>query len=598
MANCLNNTGDSGSSTTIMPSLVDKEIIMYCPLSRVPFSRLGLLLLALLACAVLTSAQQAIPVAVSAPLSRMLPSSVPVVVSADVNWWWHNFATVRALPDAKAGLDLAEITLGISFDKDLLPCFGQLGFGLLVDDKPGATPHQLLLLEIRNREAFNAILPGLSTKLEALTGSKWLPTNADGVSLRYADPNHDGNTVAWGQFGGWLVIGVGGGAIRESIEAWKGKIPALADNAAWAKSVAQLPNRPVLFGGVNGTPLVGLLNSVTPMMGVKPMDSAEMANQIAQLKGMISIAALTDADDGLRGESIECYGPALQAIMANARKGFLPIDETALAQLPAGTFAACLTSNLAKMKESLLQTLAKTTLPAGSKKELNDFLQHNKAALDLLNHCTGAFGFAGAWTAEHGFGLAAISETPTPEKATGMVNALSAYLTATFPKLPISVQDGVASLPDIPGLEQAGWQLQICWTAKKAWFRAASNPTLLHSAGQTTLQLPPEAAGASDVFLADMGFLAPFLTQLKTTNEKNVWIDALLGMGLDKVQIVGYSTIAEDGSSAHSVCALHHLSAQVLIDDLTKLAQLAQTTAADHTKTNENVKHEGGGTPL
>lgn len=533
------------------------------------------LLLVMLALCVGASAQQ---VAAGTPISRLLPADTSVVVSADVNWWWQNLATVRAMPQVQGGISAAEQALGISFDKDLFPCVGQFGFGMI--DMKGNMPHMLFMLEIRDQASFNKVFPSLSTKIEALSTLKWMTTTHEGVSLTYADPSNDGNTVAWGQYGGWLVIGIGGGTIRKSINAWKGTAPALADNADWTKAVAQLPARPVVFCGANGTQLADMLTSVMPMMGAAGKPSTE------QLKGLISMGAMSDGDNGLRFEGIDVYGPAMRKTMQEVKQALLPVDDKALSQLPPGTFVALLASNPAKIKEYALQQIANFSPTAEDKKKIDDFLKQAKPVLDLLENCTGQFAVAGSWSIDHGFGAATVLDTASADKAAGMVPALAAFLKATLPQLPVELKDGVASLPEIPEAQKADLHLKFCWTSKDSWFHLASAPELLNGGGQTTLTLPAEAKGASDVFLADMGFALPFLTQLEQKLGKNAWIDALLAMNLDKVQIVGYTTIADDGSTAHGAFTLNHLSGKALVDDVTRLIQvgMAEGAAATHSE--------------
>ena len=538
------------------------------------------LCLVLLALCVGALAQQAAPA--SAPLSKVLPGDTAFVVTGDAGWWWGNFATVRAMPTVKTGLAGAEALLGMSLDKDLLPCIGQVGFGFL--DLKDMSPNMLLVLEIRDQAAFAKVLPSLQSHIEMLTGQKWTATSYAGVSLRYANFGEGAPSVAWGQYGGWLVIGVGQGTVRRGIDAWKGTAPALADNAAWMKSLAQLPAKPLVFFGMNGTAYAKFMKTLMATMPTMP-GVTPTTFPTALYDGLIAAGTLTESEKGLRIEAVGSVGPALLPQYQALKHGLIPIDGKALAQLPAGTFAALLLANPGKwvaMEQGMLQT----TLDAGMMKQLADMLQISPElqkqltpALALLGNLSGQFGLAGTWTLDGGFGLVAVGETPTAEKASALTGLVTDLLKKVVPQYPVQVKDGVASLPVIPLADTLN--LNACWTAQDVWFKCASDPRWLGGAAQPILQLPAEAAGADTVFLADLGFLTPLLAQEEVRNGKSAWVDALRGMKLDKIQIAGYSTISDDGASMHEVANVNNLLGKDIVDDLSLVLGLLPKNATD-----------------
>lgn len=518
----------------------------------------ALVLLAGLALAAGARADQPAPLDVS----KLLPADTAFLYTAEVASFAPTMAKLQAVPKVNTALNAIEHTLGFSLAKDVLPWAGQLAFAFL--DVKANNPRMLLLLEIRDQAAFQQGLPLLQTQMEKLSELTWTPETYGGVTLR-TTPGFGETALTWGHFGGWLVLGIGDAAVNKSIDAWQGKMPTLADNATWVKAVAGLPAPRSGFFSLNGDAAAAIF--ADPALHC-PMNTAP-------LRGLTLVEGMTDKEDAVRIDIVATLGSPQQQQQLKALKGALtPVDGAAAAQLPPGTVAALFSSNPAKYVDYCKQwLLAFATDPAAKKEVENDFT-HLQPLTKLLDTCPGACALAGCWAKEQGFGLTVVSDAHSPLQANTLVTLITALL-KTVAQQPIAVQDGVAALPKSPDTdEMLPWQ--PCWTAKDAWAKFATAPAWLTANATATVKLPPEALGADSVVMADMSFTAPLLEYLEARmfvaqlpfGERSNWEDgpqqsfmgltALRMLGLDKMKIIGYSRIADDGTSARGVLKVYN----------------------------------------
>lgn len=521
---------------------------------------LAFVLLAGLALVASARADQPAPVAT---IDKLLPADTAITVSAETAGLTEGLARLQAVPKVKTALESFEQTLGFSLAHDVLPWAGQLDFALL--DMKADNPRMLLLLEIRDPVAFQQALPLLQTQLERLSGRKWSDVSYEGIDLRYATTGGD-LSVAWGQVGGWLAIGIGDGAIRKGIDAWMGKTPTLAENAAWAKCTAAFPPQGKLLWSLNGDALAKI---------IADSPTGKMFNAAA-LQGITMVASKVETADTARFDVTCAITSAERQQQLRALKAALtPVDGTASAQLPPGAFAAMFSSNPAKYADYYKQQwLSAFTTDPATKEQLEAGFAFAQPLLQILAACSGPSAAAACWTPEQGFGLALVNETPSAAQASTLVTLLSAFA-KTIGHMSVTVTDGVSSLPEKTG-DNDGLRLQVCWTAKDAWIKCATAPAWL--AGSAGMQLPPESLGADGVFVANLRFLASLREQLETRmlvddmasiGERSpqmtpahagvLAITALRLLGLDKMQMVGYSRIADDGASTHAVLEVSHV---------------------------------------
>ena len=485
------------------------------------------------------------------PLGKLLPGGAIFVMSADTRGFTRNLAQLQAIPNMQAMLDTADKALGFSLVKDVVPWAGQFAFALL--DVKANNPRVLLLLEIHDPAAFQQALPRMQTSLEKLSDLKWTPTSYSGIALRYATPAQ-GPSVAWGQIGGWLTLGIGEGATRQCIDAWKGKTPTLSENAAWAKAVDQLPAKQQSFFSLNGNALAKSLS--------EEADTKQALNS-ATLKGLMLVGSASEAEQSGQFDLLCTIASAEQQQQLKAYKATLtPVDGSAAAQLPVGAFATLLTSNPGALVVLVKQALIGLILDPDTKQGIAETFTQIKQELGMLNTITGPFALAGSWYKEQGFGLSIAGRTPDAAMASKLYTLLTTYAKAAA-RQTIDVHDGVASLPTETPANR--WlPLQWSWTAKDAWLKVATTPAYLSGNTRALATLPEQARGADAVFTADLGFLSA-LMDAEEANGKDDTMQGIRLMGLDKLQMTGYARIADDGSCWHGVLEMHNANGTTMV---------------------------------
>ena len=515
---------------------------------------LSLILLAGLALATCAGAQQAKPLA----FGKLMPADTVFAYTANTAGFGAGLARFQAFPPLKIAIAAAEEALGFTLAHDVIPWAGQCGVAVL--DVKAGSPRVLLLLEIRDPHAFQQVQPRLQAKLERLSLLNWRAETYAGIPLRTAmlTPR---TTCAWGQLGGWLVLGLGEGAICQGIDACQGTAPSLADNTAWAKAVAALPTQRESFFSLNGDALAKGIAALTD------------AIDTTSLRGMMLLGCMAQHGQTARFDISCTIGSAELRARLQALKGVLtPVDGKVLAQLPPGVFATLLISNPGKCADFLKQSLLACVAHPADKQWIEELCTQAQPLLQVLNNCPGACGAAACWTKEQGFGATLLGETPSAAQAKNRVLLFTDYL-KTVPGLHIAQAEGIASLPEMrldPML-----RLQLCWAAQDAWFKCGAAPAWVHGAGTGAMKLPLEASGADGVLQADVSFLAPLLGQLEerllmdpleTFNKSGhhiaqfgiMGITALRLLDLDQVHMFGYARLAGDGASCHVALEVNH----------------------------------------
>jgi len=492
-------------------------------------------------------------------ITKLLPADTAFVYAADTTRLAESVTKLQTIPLVSRALATVEKTLGISLQHDAIPWVGQLGFALL--DSRGGKARALLLLEIRKQAAWQHTLPLLHSAFDKLTGLTSTTTSYAGVKL------HTVPVLAWGQFGGWLVLGMGDSAIQHSIDAWQGKIPSLFANTATSKLMENLPTRHNGFFCVNG-------DSLAKLLAYFPY--ATKFN-FSALQGAMLVGSLSDNAQGERIELIAYISSATQRQQLKAlRDALTPVASTTLAQLPQGAFAEWISSHPAKYVTFLENTLRGCATDPDDQQNLEYFITHTQPLLQMFSNDSGACAAALSWTKEVGFGLSAVCETPSAQQATSQVNLLTTFHNSVL-HIPVEVTDGVATIPtEIPYEEML--HAKVCWTAKDAWFKIGTARDLICGAGMKAAKLPPEALGADCVFMADLSFLSSLfdhfaarmvldnvgalmhghLATSEIPRDGMLGITALRLLGLDGMQILAYSRIADDGSYWHGVMELNH----------------------------------------
>ncbi len=505
-------------------------------------------------------------------ISKRLPADAAFVYTTDTTGVAECMAKLLALHLVKSALDDAEKELGVSLSSDVLPWVGRLGYTLM-QTKAGS-PAALLLLEIRDQTAFDKALPLLQTKLEALADLKWTTTTYTGVDLRYA-PIPGGTSLAWGQFGGWLVIGVGDGAIRQGIDVWKGNVPALSENAGWAKMSADVPTPRGCMFCLQGDALAKLLDAA---LGAKTVNTAA-------LQGLDVFGSMTELADSARIELCSTHAATAQRQQLVAFKGTLtPPDEKALTQFPRGAIATLLSSNPGAWLDAVQHTLLGFAVDADDQQSMKDIFTPLQPLFPLLHAVSGAFGVSAHWTKENGFGLAAAGNTGNTMQAKLQVLLLSEFVKTLMPDLPmpLEVKDDVVSVTKEMELNNDTLHLKACWMAKDGWLIVASAPEWITAPAIADIMLPTPAQGADCALMADLGFV----TTLKEQLEAHMLLENIFGhdgggeyrelsqmvfmmtealhlLGLDGIKLQGYARIADDGANCHAVLELQHANSMM-----------------------------------
>lgn len=480
------------------------------------------------------------------PIAKLLPADALFVLSGDTAGFAQNLDKLQAIPKLQDALGAADKALGFSLEKDVASWTGQLGYAFL--DVNANDPRMVVLVEIRDQAAFAQALPLLQPNMEKLSELKWTTDTYKGVDVHYGltDPAHP--SAAWGQVGGWLVVGIGEGALQKTIDTWKGKTPALADNAAWLAALKGLPVKRSCLFSLNGDALAKIID-----------DHARNFNGItpAPLRGVFVVGSTSETDTAEQIDVIKTFAsPDQQRQILAFKKSLTPIDRKALTQLPANTFAELLISNPGALVAFVKQTLLGFMAGADGKQMIETKFAQIQPVLQLLNTVSGAFAIAGSWSKETGFGISAVGETADAATAAKLFTLFTTYVRANQQQ-EVDVQDGVASLPaETPANPML--PLEWSWAVKNAWIKLGTTPLLINTNGLADAKLPPQALGADCVFLADLGFLTALLDQFEAQGGKNEVINGIRMLAFDKLKIIGYSRIADDGSSAHAVLELHN----------------------------------------
>jgi hypothetical protein len=227
-----------------------------------------------------------------------------------------------------------------------------------------------------------------------------------------------------------------------------------------------------------------------------------------------------------------------------------------LTQLPAASFAALATSNPTAWIAFGKQAALGLMIDPDSKESIEADFKRIQPITQILSSCSGAFALGACWAKEKGFGLTVVGETPSANNAATQASLLTNFL-KTGLNQPISEQNGVASLPAVtPANEML--PLQISWRAKDAWLQFASSPAWLNSAKRAEMIPPPQVLGADCAFWANMGFLTSLLNELEANYGHKETLDYFRQLKLDQIRLLGYSRIADDGTSLHMVMELHN----------------------------------------
>lgn len=567
-------------------------------------------LLLLAALALFSVALQAQQPALKA-ISKLLPADAAFVYATDTSGVAGSIDSLLAVAVVKSALDDAEQTLGFTLKGDVLPWIGRLGFSV-VEAKAGS-PGVLLLAEIRDQAAFNKSLPLLQTKLEQLSGmkfrkinltnpawplqtnlekasdTKWTATSYAGVDLRYATID-DGSSVAWGQFGGWLVVSHGEGAIRKAIDAWKGTAPALSDNGDWAKAVAGMPDTMCCLFNLNGDALAKMLDTAL----------GDTVVNTTMLRGLSVLGSMTENDDYA---DIELSGTSVSAAQRKQlfalKASLTPVSGKTTEQLPRGAFAELLTSNPGEWADALEQLLTSFAADADDKQSIKEDFSPIRPLWPLLHACSGALGVSANWTREKGCGLTAVGDTGNIMQAKLQVLQASAFFNTLNPDTPtpLEVKDEVVSLPKEAELTDETLHMKPSWMAKDGWFKFATAPEWMNGAG--VMIIPPAALGADCALIADLGFVSALREQLEARmllqgilgheeegDEQDIphtgiiVIEALHLLGLDHLKLLAHVRIAVDGSCWHGAAELQNANSML------PLFRLAPIVAATFIPTN------------
>jgi hypothetical protein len=378
----------------------------------------------------------------------------------------------------------------------------------------------LLLLEIRDRAVFDHTLPTLQTRLEQRYGHSWAQTTYLGVTLRYNSQSIANTHLAWGSYGGWLVVGIGDGAIRQGIDVWRGTTPALQQNARWTKAVAALPADRIMFFTLHPANVL----SDTTVVG-----------------------SLSATDTELRIEMIATPGSATKQQFFQAFKESLtPLNQQILTKLPTGTFAALLVSNPGRWLPGI-KALVPPLCPPLARLEVMAALRAVTPALDGF---AGEFAVTEHWTKAKGFGLLALYNATNRWRADMQVYRMTDILASCG--LTVEEKDGIDYLRLPNGAN-------YCWTAEDHVFRFTDDAALLSPTGQATLPLPAETKGADIVLLANLEGIPPAPD----------WPRQVLRADL---HVLGYCAIAPDGANAHAVLTMQTAEAGKLALEAVLLA--------------------------
>ena len=472
-----------------------------------------------------------------------IPLDAPAVVSIDLPWVWKSADIIPDHDGAGNLLRAAEESLGLSFEKDILPWAGQAAFVPIDLDNAGAK--WALLVQIRDADR---MVDGarLETLLQSVLADRapasWLSLDYKGTHIRRTVITRDGSVkmIATAVLDGWLVITRGDGVIRKVIDTKHGDSPSLATHPAFARAMGGLPADAVGQFCLNGQGLIPQKEKTGAGKGpgVKDLDT----NQL------FIAGAITCPDHALQFDLIcPMASPAAQARLKLLRARVGTVSGASLAHMPAGAATTVLIPNPDQWVGMAEQMIINAIPESSTRMMIRLFTGVLGGVREVLQHCTGELGIACYNGKEPGVVFA--GDTGSSDAAT--VAALDLESLMKDLDKSATVQNGLYILPPVKeknnGIFSLFSSIQLSWMAKQQWVLASSNPQwITQPAATPPMALPEAARGAQLAAFGDYSLLFWMEQSLDADSELRIMLAKLTP---DHGQWVFTLKVDEDGSA-------------------------------------------------
>ncbi|HEX2948932.1 MAG TPA: DUF3352 domain-containing protein [Armatimonadota bacterium] len=450
----------------------------------------------------------------STSIYSLVPQNSSVAVSVDAPWLWKATTRIRNAGDEWSG---AENDLGISFDRDLLPWVGQVGFALtgFGNDEPKLA----IYLQIRDADKMLSsarVEDFLRNLQEDPAKVTWQSLDYKGVAVRRFEvyDGHSVTKVAMATVDNWLVIAIGDGVIRQVIDTQHGDIPSMAAHPSFSKAMAGAPANATGQFCVNGQGIAEIIQQrddamarqlaeaagqISPKGTLKDVqckgDGKPLPSNHRELAASFFAGTFTESGDHLQTRVAYCTtSSSTQATLKELRANAGTVSGASLTQLPGDTHVVLLIKN----PDAWIGAMEHLLINAADTAEGSAAIQQEFSSIaglrTVLQYCSGEWGIGVGWRANKGFGLTMAGEAATPENAGKAAEGLSGFMKSDHTK--VVKANNLYTLPESksPGV-------LVCWSARQQWLVGGSHPEWIAPATKP-LTLPE---GSNDAILAAFG---------------------------------------------------------------------------------------------
>lgn len=483
------------------------------------------------------------------PLETMIPESAIGFLAGDARWLWDATEEVRAIPEVRDGLAELGKELGGSVEADVAPWAGQAAVAVLHAGLKD--PQAAFFIEVRNPIQYYTTMTRIRTRMEREASRHWKGTGYNGVPLRYTYVG-SGKTrmpvsTAW--LKGWLVVGLGDGTTKRVIDAWQGKKRSVAQNSAWAQTLAALPPQSVSRYGIN----TGLMSETGPQKMTASMKAA------TEISRTVQAGALTEISDGFRMVSYATATAPASRRMFGELSRVPAVNAATLDRLPDGTFYSAVISDPGAWWDAY-QPLLRNTLAGsgieGGKEFMDAVVDRYQPVVRILRRSEDGLAIGISYNQEYGFGLSLVGDCGTAEAARASARELKDFV-ARFDYDVELDENGLVYFVEVP-TPNARISFEPAWTASGQYLVAGSHEAwLTPGTGAERLPLPEEATGAQVLGRGNFRFVEPAIAQYvpETTPKGPSREDILRGWrlsGLEDAHWWSTSVIRADGTTAQA----------------------------------------------
>jgi len=482
-------------------------------------------------------------------LAEIVPKSCPLLVAADSQWWWKVVQDVRQEPSVRAAMREAEQKLGISFDRDLAAWAGQTAIVLMGMDMSG--PRLVFYAQITDKNKFAQSEKRILDAFSKESKTKWKDFSYGGVKLHRAElsiPYGPVIQITAGSIRDWAIVGIGAGTVEKVIDVWNGSSPSISTDPAWKQAMTILPDKPVLWLGVNGEEYFRALSTGMPM-----------ALNTTGLAGYVVVASVSEKPDEIRMDGITVATSEKCQNLVKKIKGSSPTPTgKSLKHIPEGAIGTIVLSSPGLYWDAYKQAMTEMFGASPMKAQIEQGLQMIKPVEDAVKAMSGECAISVNYTQGLGFGAVLVGETAS--SATAHNTALSLQRFAQRFAQKVDSAGGLYKLSMLK-YDNPYFRALPCWIAKGEWLAFSTHPSWINGKVPAAgLQMPKEAQGSDSFGMGDFRFIEPLLAFIekreKPTGVEQDVIGLVRRLELDKATWVAWSKTEPDGKISRSTAIL------------------------------------------